>query len=349
MAGQKNTAVPSDALYLASEKQAEALLQEVENTSYRSELTVSRYLAPFKRYPALSDALEIDAIFERYHYGRTERERQRAFDELLCGNILLVVKYSYAYRGRGMPILDLIQEGVLGLKTAIEKYSPDDEWAFSTFAVWWIKQGMRREILNQFYGRSMRQPVHVREAVLLLLKAETLFLNKHGHVPSDEELFTQLKSIPSIGAGKMTLSRMKDLRTLLTQRDLSFDQSFSRDASDERTFGDTIADPQPSAEKVVEAQQLLEAYRKFAEQAEPYLREFSHRDAEIMRHRLGLRRVEPITLQTLGERFGLSRERIRQIEVKALKKLSAKFGLAQSEISNVFTTIEALETFLSSR
>ncbi len=340
MTGQK-TAVPSDALILASEKEVEDLLQE-DSSSSRSSLSVSRYLAQFKGYPVLTDALEIDAVYERYHYGWTEHERRRAYKELLYGNIRLVVKIAFGFRSRGMPLLDLIQEGVIGLGVAIDRYAPDHEFTFSTYAVHWIRQAMRRAIHDKDYKKPMRLPVNMLESQALFYRVEAKFECKHQRKPTNRELLNELKSVDSVGAQATTLERIAKVRSGTIHTSVSFEQPLSRDGSDERTLGDMIADPHTPVDTVLDV-------KRFAKQALAFLDETRpKRDVEIFCLRHGLRgNQEELTLDQIGAQFGLTRERVRQIIEQNLDKLARKFRMDAAKSPNEAIFIQALESHLS--
>ena len=233
------------------------------------------------------------------------RKRVRAGDEatteFVQANLRLVVSLARRYRSSGLPMLDLIQEGNLGLLRAVEKFDARRGFKFSTYASWWIRQAMTRSIANN--GRTIRLPVHTGDQVLRMRKATSEFERVHGRQPSSSEL-AETVDLP--------LRQVEDLLPHLSSP-RSFSESLGSEGDME--LGDTVEDATvPAPDEQVLARLLPEAVGLM-------LSSLGEREREVLFLRYGLDRGAPRTLEELAHRFNVTRERIRQIESKALAKL----------------------------
>jgi RNA polymerase primary sigma factor len=224
-----------------------------------------------------------------------------ARDHLITANTRLVISIAKRYRGHGVPFQDLIQEGNLGLMRAVDKFDPGRGYKLSTYATWWIRQAVTRALADQ--GRTIRLPVHMGESIRKLSRTAYLLEQDLGRPPSPEEIADEMGLKPRRVRWMMKVAR----------RPLSLQKPVGEEKDSE--LGSFIKDKETPPPPEVAEQTLLRAT------LEELLTTLSPREARILRLRFGLQDGYRYTLEEVGQKFGLTRERIRQIEKEALRRL----------------------------
>jgi RNA polymerase primary sigma factor len=271
----------------------------VEDQSYLDDIaddSVRLYLREIGKIPLLNAQEEL-ALAHRVVAGEKE-----AKDQMAEANLRLVVSIAKRYVGRGLDLLDLIEEGNTGLLRAVEKFDPDKGFKFSTYATWWIRQAITRAIADQ--ARTIRIPVHMVETINKLLRTQRRLTQEMNREPSNEEI-----------AKEMEIDVAKVEHIMKIKQDISSLDASIRDDEEESVLADFIEDEDTITPEESATGQLLK------EQVKDMLSALTEREQKILKLRFGLEDGKQHTLEEVGQEFSVTRERIRQIEAKALAKL----------------------------
>ena len=256
---------------------------------------VRMYLREIGKIPLLTPEEEVE-LAKRIEAGDLEAKKK-----LMAANLRLVVSIAKKYIGRGMLFLDLIQEGNLGLSRAAEKFDYRKGFKFSTYATWWIRQAITRAIADQ--ARTIRIPVHMVETINKLIRVSRQLVQKLGREPTAEEIAEEMG---------IDAERVAEIQRI-AQEPVSLETPIGEE--EDSQLGDFLEDKELLSPDDAAANQLLR------EELESMIDELAPREREVLRLRFGLEDGHPYTLEEVGRRFGVTRERIRQIEAKALRKL----------------------------
>lgn len=293
--------IPDDLLAVADDEEWEEdpdallnnpaiLLDDVSDDSVRL------YLREIGKIPLLNGDEELELAH------RVLQGDKKAKDKMAEANMRLVVSIAKRYVGRGLDLLDLIQEGNTGLLRAVEKFDPDKGFKFSTYATWWIRQAITRAIADQ--ARTIRIPVHMVETINKLLRTQRRLTQELNREPTNEEIAKEME---------MDLDKVEHIMKI--KQDIhSLDQSV-RDDEEDSVLGDFVEDEDTVTPEESATTQLLKEHVK------ELLGGLSDREQKIIRMRFGLDDGKNHTLEEVGHEFNVTRERIRQIEAKALAKL----------------------------
>lgn len=268
--------------------------------------TQSLYMRDIGRHDLLNAESERD-LGRRVQAG-DEAARQR----MIQANLRLVVKIANRYAHRGVPLLDLIEEGNLGLIRAVEKFDPERGFRFSTYATWWVRQAVERAIMNQ--GRSVRFPVHVAKELARYQSTARKLAQRQSTEVTPDDVARELNADPQ---------RVRDLMGQSADA-VSLDAAYGDSDGDGAPLKDTVAD------EGNDPAELLGDYGQAAD-LDHWLDKLDARERQVLRLRFGLDTGESATLEEVGREVGLTRERVRQLQIRALKRLHGMLGSAAPE------------------
>ncbi len=284
-------------------------LPDVDETHYSNETVAAMttdslqlFLNEAGRYPLLTAAAEVELA------KLIERGDGPAKDRMINSNLRLVVSIAKKYQGHGLSLLDLIQEGIIGLIRAVEKFDWRRGYKFSTYATWWIRQAVQRGVANK--SRTIRIPVHIVEREQKIARAERELTLKHERPPTDEEIAK---------TAKLSLKHVREVRAA-ARAVASLDKPLGDDG--DTAFGDIVATDRADVEEDVVvglSEDLLRAA----------VSKLPEREQRVIRLRYGLNGDDdPKSLEMIGRELGLTRERVRQIETQALERLAREREIA---------------------
>lgn len=266
-----------------------------ERTSYDADTAIKLYLREIGQVKLLTPQEEIELA------AKIKKGDKKAREDMIKANLRLVVKIAHDYEGLGLPLLDLINEGNIGLMKAVERFDPAKGGKLSTYGSWWIKQSIKRALANQ--SKTIRLPVHLVDKISKMRRTAMRLQEEFGREPTDDELGEELG---------ITASRVSQLRTAAI-RPASLDAPIGDDESN--NFAEVVQD-----ENAFTPYEQLED-KTITRMLQEMIKTLDPREATILRYRFGLDGGPEKTLEEVGQKFGVTRERVRQIQNIALSKL----------------------------
>ena len=291
----KQRAVRLDEMPMVPRSATDVAPAAPERGSYDGDTAIKLYLREIGQVPLLSIEEEIDLA------AKIKKGDKKAREHMIKANLRLVVKIAHDYEGFGLPLLDLISEGNIGLMKAVERFDPAKGGKLSTYGSWWIKQSIKRALANQ--SKTIRLPVHLVDKISKMRRVAMKLQEELGREPSDDELGEELGISPS---------RVGQMRTAAI-RPASLDAPIGDD--DSNNFSEVVQD-----ENADTPYEMLED-KTVTGMLQEMVKTLDQREATILRYRFGLDGGAEKTLEEVGQKFGVTRERVRQIQNIALNKL----------------------------
>lgn len=285
-------------------------VQQIDHSSDAERDATHLYLNEIGKSPLLTAEEEIDLSRSAQKGNKKARKR------MIESNLRLVVKIARRYMNRGLPLLDLIEEGNIGLIHAVEKFDPERGFRFSTYATWWIKQTIDRAIMNQ--TRVIRLPIHVIKEINICLRTARNLSQTLDREPTSEDVAKELDR-PTIEVKKMLG---------LNERVTSIDSPFNGDS--EKSLLETIPDEQ-NPDPLVQLQE-----EDLLKHVELWLSQLTEKQRAVIERRFGLDGNEAATLEDVGAELGITRERVRQIQIEALKRLKEILEKERFSLNSIF-------------
>ena len=253
------------------------------------------YLRQISTVPLITVKEEIELA------DRIKKGDEKAREHMITANLRLVVKIAKEYSNIGLSLLDLINEGNIGLMKAVERFDPTKGGKLSTYAAWWIKQSIKRALANQ--SKTIRLPVHMVDRVTQIRRTSSQLAEKLGRDPTDEELASEM----NLPVARITLLKS------VSRKPASLDSPLGENEGS--TLGEMVADEKSgNPYEHLQSKSLIGDVNRVLAQLEP-------READIIRLRFGLEGLEPLTLEEVGDKIGVTRERVRQLQEHALRQL----------------------------
>jgi RNA polymerase primary sigma factor len=294
--GQLPDAAPkSKVVKLAEALPASATVSAPHRERYDGDSAIKLYLREIGQVPLLTIEQENELA------ARIKKGDKKAREHMIKANLRLVVKIAHDYEGFGLPLLDLISEGNIGLMKAVERFDPAKGGKLSTYGSWWIKQSIKRALANQ--SKTIRLPVHLVDKIAKMRRVAMKLQEEFGREPTDEELAEEMSMSPT---------RVAQMRTAAI-RPASLDAPIGDD--DSQTFSDLVQD-----DRATSPYENLED-KTVTGMLQEMVKTLDQREATILRYRFGLDGGNEKTLEEVGQKFGVTRERVRQIQNIALKRL----------------------------
>jgi len=284
----------------AEEEQEEAIPKLDLSLKTATNDPVRMYYKEIAKVPLLTAVEEVSLA------KRIERRDMEAKRQLVEANLRLVVSIAKHYAGASVPFLDLVQEGNIGLMRAAEKFDYRRGFKFSTYATWWIRQAVTRAIADQ--ARTIRIPVHMGDRINKLIRVQRQLVQDSGREPTPEEIAAEMDTTPA---------KVREILKI-SQEPVSLDKSIGEHHDAE--LADFIEDKQATVPVEAVSEILLK------EEIDSVLATLTHRERKVIELRFGLKGTQPRTLEEVGQKYGVTRERIRQIEAKTLAKLTSYGG-----------------------